>query len=249
MGELQAMKMRLRWYAIIAVALVLLSVTACSQRERQPEQDFSDLCDKMKNYIEQAQAIASDLEDFNWNEFSDIGILCPPKGICPVGSLPIVEKSSVVEEFMERWVSLAERLPSPQTAKTYSVQCNNCLKLASEVCSRSPYNESQTRMPEAEKLTLTQWQELCSQLQSALQGAEYLAFRNKTIAAEYTFPQLFAYFTDSDERVKQKYLDKFMAKSDKYIQLHGELIRNIQQAEQVASELANWQFSSQRPEE
>ncbi len=241
--------MRLRWYAIIAVALVLMPVTACSQRERQPEQDFSDLCDKMKKYIEQAQAIASDLEDFSWNEFSNVGILCPPKGICPVGSLPIVEKSSITGETLERWVPLAERLPSPQTAKTYSVQCNNCLKLASEVCSRSPYNESQTRTLEAEKLTVTQWQELCSQLQSALQGAEYLAFRDKTIAAEYTFPQLFAYFTDSDERVKQKYLDKFMAKSDKYIQLHGELIRNIQQAEQVASELANWQFSSQRPEE
>ncbi|MBM3142203.1 MAG: hypothetical protein FJ005_04030 [Chloroflexi bacterium] len=243
------MKMRLRWYAIIAVALVLLSVAACSQRERQPEQQFLDPCDKMKKYIEQAQAIASDLEDFNWNEFSNIGILCPPKGICPVGSLPIVEKSSVTEETLERWVPLAERLPSPQTAKTYSVQCNNCLKLASEVCSRRPYNESQTRTLEAEKLTVTQWQELCSQLQSALQGAEYLAFRDKTIAAEYTFPQLFAYFTDSDEKVKQKYFTKFIAKSDKYIQLHGELIRNIQQAEQLTSELANWQFSSQRLEE
>ncbi|MCX6008797.1 MAG: hypothetical protein NTW48_01940 [Chloroflexi bacterium] len=237
--------MRLKWYAIIAVALVLLSVMACSQRERQPEQQFLDLCDKMKKYIEQAQAMASDLEDFNWNEFSNIGILCPPKGICPVGSLPIVEKSSVVEEFMERWVSLAERLPFPQTAKTYSVQCASCLKLASEVCSRSPYNESQTRTPEAEKLTLTQWQELCSQLQSALQGAEYLASRDKTIALDYTFPQLLVYLDSSDEGIKQKYLDKFMAKSDKYIQLHAGLIHNIQQAEQVASELANWQFSSQ----
>jgi hypothetical protein len=103
-------------------------------------------------------------------------------------------------------------------------------------------------MPEAEEVTLTQWQELCSQLQSALQGAEYLAFRDKTIAAECTFPQLFAYFTDSDEGVKQKYLDKFVAKSDRYIQLHDELINNIQQAEQLASELANWQFSPQGPE-
>lgn len=237
--------MRLKWYAIIAVALVLLSVMACSQREGQPEQQFLDLCDKMKKYIEQAQAMASDLEDFNWNEFSNVGILCPPKGICPVGSLPIVEKSSVVEEFMERWVPLAERLPFPQTAKTYSVQCASCLKLASEVCSRSPYNESQTRTPEAEKLTLTQWQELCSQLQSALQGAEYLASRDKTIALDYTFPQLLVYLDSSDEGIKQKYLDKFMAKSDKYIQLHAGLIHNIQQAEQVASELANWQFSSQ----
>jgi hypothetical protein len=40
-----------------------------------------------------------------------------------------------------------------------------------------------------------------------------------------------------------------MTKSDKYIQLHAELIHNIQQAEQVAIELANWQFSPQGPEE
>src|SRR4030042_659334 len=217
------MEMRLKWYAIIAVALVLLPVMACSQ----PEQELLDPCDEMKKYIEHRQAMASDLEEFNWNEFSDVGILCPPEGICPVGSLPIVEKKSVTEETLERWVPLVERLPFPQTAKTYSVQCASCLKLANEVCANSPYNESQARMSEAEEVTLTQWQELCSQLQSALQGAEYLAFRDKTIAAEYTFPQLFAYFTDSDEGVKQKYLDKFIAKSDKYIQLHSELIHNI----------------------
>ena len=240
--------MRLKLYAIIAAALALLSVMACSQREGQPEQQFSYLCDKMKECIEQAQAMASDLEDFNWNEFSDVGILCPPKGICPVGSLPIVEKKSVTGEALERWVPLVERLPFPQTAKTYSVQCASCLKLASEVCSNSPYNESQARMPEAEEVTLTQWQELCSQLQSALQGAEYVVFTNKTIAADYTFPQLFAYLTDSDEGVKQKYLDKFIAKSDKYIQLHAELIQKIQQAEQLASELANWQSNPQGPE-
>ena len=59
--------------------------------------------------FEQAQAMASDLEDFNWNEFSDVGILCPPEGICPVGSLPIVEEKSVTEEALERWVPLVER--------------------------------------------------------------------------------------------------------------------------------------------
>jgi len=241
--------MRLKWRAIIAIVLVLLSVTACSQRNGQPEQQFFNPCDKMKNYIEQAQAVASDLENFNWNEFSNVGILCPPEGICPVGNLPIVEKSSVNEEFMERWVPLAERLPSPQTAKLYSVQCANCLKLADEICSHSSYNEPQPHMPVTENLTLTHWQEFCGQLQSALTGAEYLAFRDKTIAAEYTFPQLLAYFTDSDEKIKQKYLNKFMAKSDKYIQLQAELINNIQQAEQVASELANWQSSSQDPDE
>src|SRR4030043_825579 len=231
------MKMQLKWFSIIALIFVLLSAAACRQQMGQPEPQFLAPCNRMKHYREQAQAIASALEDFNWNEFSNVGILFPPQGICPVGSLPIVEKGSGSKEFMERWVPLAEQLPSPQTAKTYSIQCASCLKLASEVCSHSPYNEAQTLMPEAEKLTVTQWQELCGQLQSALMGAEYLVSRDKNIAAEYKFPKLLADFTASDEKIKQKYLNKFMAKSDKYIQLHDELIHNIQQAEQVATEL------------
>ncbi len=227
---------------MLAAALVLLSVMACNQQQLQPEQqEFLGQCDKVKKHIEQAQAIASDLEDFNWSEFSQIGIVIPPEGMCSVGTVPIVEKNSVTGEALKNWVSLAEQLPSPQTAKTYSIQCNNCLKLAAELCLRSPYNESQTRLPEAEKLTVSQWQELCSQLQSASQGVEYLVSKNKTIAADYTIPELITYFIASDEQIKQNYLDRFMTESDKYIQLHDELIYNIQQAKQVAIELANWQ--------
>jgi hypothetical protein len=241
--------MPLKWHAIIVVALLLLPVTACSQPESQPEQQFSYLCCEMEKYIEQAQAIASDLENFNWNQFVDIGVLCPPEGVCPVVSLPIVEKKTVTGESLERWVPLVERLPFPETAKTYSVQCASCLKLASEVCSNSPYNESKTRTTETEELTLAQWQDLCSQLQSALQGAGYLVSRNMTVFSDYTLPQLLVYFDSSDEVVKQKYFNRFMAKSDKYIQLHAELINNIQQAEQLSSDLANWQSSSQITEE
>jgi hypothetical protein len=233
------MKIWLKLYAVIAAILVLLPVIACGQREGQPGQQFADPCDKLKNHIEQAQVIASELEDFNWNEFSKIGILCPPKGICPVGDLPIVEKSSANGELMERWVPLTERLPSPQTAKTYSIQCASCLKLAKEVCSNNPYNESQKTMPGAEKVTLAQWQELCGRLQSALQGAEYSASRDKAIFSNYTFPQLWSYLNSSDENIQQKYLDKFVTRSDKYIQLHAELISNIEQAKQVATELAD----------
>ena len=237
--------MQLKWYPTLAIALVLLSVMACNQQQLQPEQGFLGQCDKVKKHIEQAQAIASDLEDFNWSEFSKIGMVYPPQGICSIGALPIVEKSSVTGEALKQWRSLAEQLPSTQMAKTYSIQCNNCLKLAAELCLRSPYNESQTRLPEAEKLTVSQWQELCSQLQSASQGAEYLVSKNKTIAADYTIPELITYFIASDEQIKHNYLDRFMTESDKYIQLHDELIYNMQQAKQVAIELANWQPSPQ----
>jgi hypothetical protein len=158
-----------------------------------------------------------------------------------VGNLPIVEKDSVDKKLADRVVPLPEGLPSPKTAETYYVQCDNCLKLAIRFCSQSPYNQG-AGTAGSENAT-AQWQQLCSQLLSALQGAEYLASRDKSIAADYTFPKLFAYFTASDENVKQKYLDKFTAKSDEYIKLHDELIHNIQQAEQTATDLSNWQFS------
>jgi hypothetical protein len=232
------MKMQLKWFVFMAVVLVLLPVVACGQREGQPEPQLADPCDKLKNYIEQAQVIASELEDFNWDEFSEIGILCPPSGICPVGDLPIVEKSSASGELMTRWIPLTERLPSPQTAGTCSIQCASCLKLAEEVCSSSPYNGAPENIPESEKLTLAQWQELCGRLQSALKGAEYSASRDKDMFSDYIFPQLLSYLNSSDEDVKQKYLDKFVARSDNYIQLHAELISNIQRAQEAATELA-----------
>jgi len=237
--------MKFKLYTIITATMLLISFVACSQPLSQPEQEFFDRCKEMQKNIEQAQSIASGLEHFNWNEFSAIGILFPPSGICPVGNLPIVEKASVAKELVDRVVPLPERLPSPKTAEVYSVQCENCLKLAREVCLHSPYNESLASAAGSEKITLAQWQQSCSQLQSALQGAEYLASRDKTIAADYTFPQLLAYFTASEEKVKQKYLDKFMAKSDEYIKLHDELIQNVQQSRQTAIDLSNWQFGPQ----
>ncbi len=233
---------KLTFFTIITMATLLISFAACGQPSSQPEPEFFNLCDRMLKNIEQAQAIASELQRLEWKEFAAIGILCPPGGICPVGNLPIVEKASVAKELADRVVPLPERLPSPKTAETYSVQCDNCLKLATEVCSNSPYSKSQSSAAGSENVT-AQWQQLCSQLQSALQGAEYLAFRDKTIAADYTFPQLFAYFTASEEKVKQKYLEKFVAESDEYIKLHDELIQNVQQAKQTAIELSNWQFS------
>jgi hypothetical protein len=237
--------MKFKLYIITIVVMFLISFVACNQPASEPQQQFFNKCEGMRKNIEQAQSIASELEHFNWSEFAAIGILCPPQGICPVGNLPIVEKASVAKELMDRVVPLPERLPSPKTAETYSVQCDSCLTLATEVCSHSPYNQSQDSTTGAEKFTLAQWQESCNQLQSALQGAEYLAFRDKTIAADYTFPQLLAYFTASEEKVKQKYLEKFTAKSDEYVRLHDELIHNVQQARQTAVDLSNWQFTPQ----
>jgi hypothetical protein len=240
------MKKKFTFFTGIAFILILTSASACnqpvSQPISQPGNEFFDRCDQMEKNIEQAQSIALQLQNFSWDEFSEIGILCPPQGICPVGNLPIVEKASLDKQLLDRVVPVTEGLPNPHTAETYSVQCASCLNLAREVCSNSPY--SKTQVEGSDNIT-AQWQELCGQLQSALQGAEYLASRDKTIAADYTFPKLFAYFSASDEKVKQKYLEKFTARSDEYIKLHEDFIQNMQEAEQTAIDLSNWHFTSQ----
>jgi hypothetical protein len=236
------MKKKFMSFTGLAFILILASASACNQPVSQPGNEFFDRCGQIQKDIEQAQSIASELENFKWAEFSNIGILCPPQGICPVGNLPIVEKSSVDKNLVNRVADLASQLPNPKTAETYSVQCANCLSLAREICSSSPYN----KIPASGSENATAlWQQSCGQLLSALQGAEYLASRDKTIAADYTFPKLFAYFSASDEKVKQKYLQKFTASSDEYIKLHDDLIRNMQEAKQATIELSNWQFTAQ----
>jgi len=224
----------------ITVVLVFLTFAACGQPVSQPETEFFSQCEQIQRNIEQAQSMAQELEHFKWGEFSGIGVLCPPAGICPVGSLPIVEKASVDKTLIDRVVSLVEYLPNPKTAETYSVQSTNCLKLAEELCANSPYNRPP---PSASENITAEWQESCSRLQSALQGAEYMVSRDKTIDAEYVFPELLAYFSASDEKVKQKYLEKFTAKSDKFIKMHDEIIRNIREANQTLTDLYNWQFT------
>jgi hypothetical protein len=226
----------------MAVALILTLLPACNQPISRQGNEFIDTCDRIQKNIRQAQSIASKLENFKWDEFSEIGILCPPQGICPVGNLPIVERSSVDKNLLDRVVDLASQLPNPSTAETYSVQCANCLSLAKKICSSGPYN----KIPASGSENATaQWQQSCGQLLSALQGAEYLASRDKTIAADYTFPKLLAYFTASDEKVKHKYLQKFTARSDEYLKLHDDFISNLQEAEQTTIDLSNWQFTSQ----
>lgn len=230
-----------KFYAIVIAVLALVSLAACAQPANQPQPNSSSQCQQMQKNIEQARSVALDIQHFSWNEFAAIGVLYPPQGICPVEDLPIVEKDSVDEKLADRVVPLPQGLPSPKAAETYYVQCDNCLKLAIKFCSQSPYNQS-AGTAGSENAT-AQWQQLSSQLLSALQGAEYLASRDKSIAADYTFPKLFVYFTASDENIKQKYLDKFAAKSDEYIKLHDDLIHNIQQAEQTVTDLSNGQFS------
>jgi hypothetical protein len=228
----------------VILSLLPISALACTRPANQVEPELFARCDQMRINIERAQAIASQLQNFDWEEFAAIGILYPPAGICPVGNLPIVETDSVAKELADRVVPLPEQLPLPKTAEIYSIQCASCLELATQLCSNNLTGKSPASAMGSENITAL-WQQACSQLQSALQGAEYQAYRDKTIAADYTFPKLLAYFTASDEKVKRKYLDKFMARSDEYIKLHDEFIKNMQQAEETAIDLSSWQSSPQ----
>jgi hypothetical protein len=228
--------MKLKLFSAIASALVLISFAACSHPAAQPQTESSGPCDRIQENIRKAQQIASQLQHFDWGEFSGIGILYPPQGVCPVGNLPIVEKSSLTSQELSQVVDLLQGLPSPTTAETYSIQCATCLKLATEVCSNIP---TSAEITDSENV-IAQWQQSCAQLVSALQGAEYLASRDKYIVADYAFPKLFAYFTASDEKIKQKYLDKFTTKSDQYIRLYDDFIRNIQEARQAVIDLPGY---------
>ncbi len=89
--------------------------------------------------------------------------------------------------------------------------------------------------------TLTQWQELCGQLGSNLQGAASLTsnYRNTN---SYVVAKLEEGINSSEPVIKQKYLEKFQSKSAKYLSLLDELIKNLQQAEQATLQLTNWQF-------
>jgi len=234
--------MKFRLIVLMIALLVFLSFAGCGRPVSQPDTEFFSKCQQIQKNIEKAKSIASELQHFRWDEFSGVGVLCPPEGICPVGNLPMVEKASVDKTLADRVASLSEYLPNPKMAETYSVQCTNCLRLAEELCSNSPYDRPP---PSASENITAEWQESCSQLQSALQGAEYMVSRDRTIDAEYVFPELLAYFSASDEKIKQKYLEKFTAKTDEFIKMNDELIRNIHEANETVTDLFNWQFTPQ----
>ncbi|HEX7364383.1 MAG TPA: hypothetical protein VF366_04355 [Dehalococcoidia bacterium] len=234
--------MKLKLFFALTTVVVLISFAACSQPAAQPQTETQGYCDRIQENLKEAQRIALQLQHFDWDEFSSIGILYPPPGICPVGNLPIVERSSLDSEQLSQVVDLLQGLPSPTTAETYSIQCDSCLKLAREVCSNIPASGETT-----DSDVTTQWQQSCAQLISALQGAEYLASRDKSIVAEYAFPKLFAYFTSSDEKIKHKYLDKFTAKSDEYIGLYDDFIRNMQDARQAVIDLSGYSPGPDEP--
>jgi hypothetical protein len=97
--------------------------------------------------------------------------------------------------------------------------------------------------------TMPQWLELCSQLQSTLNGAEHLAVSYKN-TNEYVLTNIGNSIDNSDPAIKQKYLEKFENKSTKYLSLLEDLTHNLEQAKQALSQLTNGKLAGETiPEE
>jgi hypothetical protein len=194
------------------------------------EKKLPELYDEVNDSIEKARGIARELGAFNWNEFAAAGLLPPPGGMCSLGDR-VGEKAQFVASPGCKWVTLPEMLPRPESAGVLVRYCDISLEMAKKVRDNIPSDNS----------TLTQWQELCGQLGSNLQGAASLAsnYRNTN---GYVLTKLEEGINSSEPVIKQKYLEKFQSKSAKYLSLFDELIKNLQQAEQATLQLTNWQF-------
>jgi hypothetical protein len=212
-------------------SLVTSRVSHVPTEARMPEEKkLPELYDEVNGSIEKARGTAMELGAFTWNEFAAAGLLPPPGGMCSLGDL-IGEKDQFVANPGCKWITLPEMLPRPESAGVLVRYCDISLEMAKKVGDNMPSDNS----------TLAQWQELCSQLGSDLQGAETLAsnYRNTN---SYVIAKLEEGINSSDPAIKQKYMEKFQSKSAKYLSLLDELIKNLRQAEQATLQLTNWQF-------
>ena len=238
----------MRWnkyalYAVLAAGAVLLLAglaivwlpRSLNQiEEHKPVDPYNALTD----HIKKAHDTALELKDFTWDEFAAAGLEAPPSGVCKLGDRVTTEelfdKSSGC-----KWLSLSEMLPRPESAGPLVFYCDTCLKMAERVRLEKPSDDS----------TMPQWLELCSQLQSTLNGAEHLAVNYKN-TNEYVLANIGNSIDNSDPAIKQKYLERFENKSAKYLSLLEDLANNLQQAEEALLELTNGKLAFETvPEE
>ena len=261
---------RYKPYSILLVGLVLIlasSVVVCDQPEGQPEQEplytakelrqieeqeFFELYSEIKGYIGHAHTLTLGLQNFSWHQFANVGwselnkygikrwtlisqVLPPAE---------TVKLSLLDEEPCELYSEvISEVLPSAEAIKQLLAQCDECNALATKAWSKRPYKEPQTVVQEMEKLEIPEWRELCGELNSASAEAQHQAQNLKT-GTEKLFTEIEDVFSRERPLVKARYLKSFQGKSAEYSELLEEVIYNLQQAEQAASELRSWQFGS-----
>lgn len=224
-------------YAVLITGLVLfftgislVFITGLIKvEERKPVNPY----DALKRYIKQASITALKLNDFTWDEFFTIGLEAPPSEICRLGER-VTEKGAFKESKGFKWIPLPEMLPRPESARPFVLYCDMCLKMVEGVKPDMSSDGS----------TTPQWLALCSQLQSTLNGAQYLATNYKNTNT-YVLNNISNSINNSDSKLKQKYLEKFKNKSTKYLSLLEDLVNNLQLAEQALLQLTDGKLPSQ----
>ncbi|MBM3120129.1 MAG: hypothetical protein FJ006_11410 [Chloroflexi bacterium] len=219
---------------LAGLALALVPKGLIRIEERKPVDPY----DAMKSYIKEARGIALELKDFTWDDFAVIGLEAPPSEVCKLGDR-VTTKESFDESSGCKWFPLPEMLPRPESAGPLVFYCDTCLKMAERIRLERPSNDS----------TMLQWLELCSQLQSTLNGAGHLATNYKN-TNEYVLTNIGNSIDNSDPGIKQRYLEKFKNKSAKYLSLLEDLANNLEQAEQALLQLTNGKLAGETtPEE
>ena len=143
-----------RQYTVLFTTLALLSgslIVACSQAEPQSEEpEVLALHGELVGHIESVQGLASELEDFTWRGFDDIGVQAPPAGLCSLG-ICIVEEGQADMYDGAGWVPLSEMLPTAERAKLLQVYCDKCLDTADRLRSERPSGETGVGALETER--------------------------------------------------------------------------------------------------
>jgi len=234
-------QIRLWFSALMAGMLLVGSLTACAQQATKPasEDRFLRKHGEMKVYIGKARLAATELENFTWIEFNEIGIESPPAGLCALGAC-VIKKEAAVSGSGNKWTPLVDMLPRAESAKPLKIYCDQCLEMSTEIRTQKPTSDNITPAASADDPEVAQWQTKCRQLESTLRGAETLA-TNYARATEGTFKELNESFEKSDEKVKKQYQHKLQSRAREYIGLLDEMIRNLQYARSNLAEIAGWE--------
>lgn len=224
-------------YAVLVSGLMLLlagiSLAFFTELIKIEESKPANPYNALKSYIKQASIAASELKDFTWDEFSNIGLEAPPSEICRLGER-VTEKDAFAESSGFKWTPLPEMLPRPESAWPLVLYCDICLKMMEKFRPEMSLDDS----------TTPQWLELCSQLHSTLKGAQHLATNYKNTNA-YVLNNIINSINNSDPKIKQKNLDKFKSKSNRYLSLLQDLVNNLEQAEQALLQLTSGKLANQ----
>ena len=219
------------------LALLLTgSAVACGQPEGQPEQEspytverlrqieeceFSEVYCDMKRDVEQAYTLTLRLQDFSWRPYDSLSW------------------ESVDEQGAETVTLMSEVLPAAEAVKPLSAQCDKCNALTVKAWLKSPYEGPETPLQEAEKLMIAQLRVLCRQLESELGEAKHQVNKLKS-DINNQFADIEHSLSISTSLLKESYLETFRGRCAEYIDLLDEVMLNLEQAEQAASELRRW---------